>query len=121
MCRFNSRVELTEGTFSELGDRSVEVTQIFSSHISDKGLVSQTKEELSKFNSKETINAIRKWPISLAIEEMEIRTMRRYPYTPLRRANIKTNKQKKTVIIPNADEAGEELNHSDLAGRNAKW
>lgn len=55
-------MEMTDGTICELKDRSIELTQIFSNHISEKGLVSKTttKKELSKFNGKETINSVRK-------------------------------------------------------------
>lgn len=35
--------------------------QIFATHVSDKGLTSSKYEELSKLNSKNTSNPIRKW------------------------------------------------------------
>lgn len=50
---------MTEDRISELEDRLIEFTQIFLNHISDKGIISKIKKELSKFNSKETINLIR--------------------------------------------------------------
>ena len=54
-------MEMIEDTIRELKDRSIELAQIFSNHISDKDLESKTKQEHSKFNSKETTNSIRKW------------------------------------------------------------
>ena len=53
--------------------------------------------------------------ISLAIREMQIKTTRRYYYTPKRMAKIK-----KIVISPNASEDTEKLEHSDIASGDVK-
>ena len=46
---------MTEYGISELEDRTAESTETLSNHISDKGLLSRIKKEISKFNSKEII------------------------------------------------------------------
>ena len=52
---------------------------------------------------------------SLAIREMQFKTMIRYHYIPYRMAKIKR------VITSNAGEDAEKLNDSCVAGGNVKW
>ena len=86
--------------------RELQTQKIFTSHISDKRLVSRIYKELSKLNSKNTSTQIRKWAkdmknqstkyiqmakmhmkrcsTSLAIRDMKIKNSMRYWYTTIR-------------------------------------
>ena len=56
-----------------------------------------------------------RWPLSLAIREMQTKTTVRYLYTPMRLATIEI------VITPNTGENVPKLDYSYIFGDNVKW
>lgn len=53
---------------------------------------------------------------SLVIRKVEIKTIMRYYYTPIRMANVKN-----IWTIPSVDEDTEQLEPSYIVGRNTEW
>ena len=106
--------------------------KIFANHISKKGLVPRIYKESSKLNSKNTNNPVTKWAKdinrhftdeykdgqsahenpSLAIREMQIKTMRYHDTLMGTMENSDNTKCCKHV---------EKLGHSHIAGGNVKW
>jgi hypothetical protein len=96
---------------SKLKRLPIEWEKMFSSYISDKGLITRIHKKLKKLNSPKINEPVKKWATevnqsfskeevqmakkhikkfspSLAIQEMQIRATLRYHLTPVRIANI---------------------------------
>ena len=117
--------------------KPTEWEKIFSTHTSDRALISKIYKELKKLHTKNTKNPINKWAkeldrcfteedmqvinkhmkkcsTSLVIREMQIKTTLRFHLTPIRMAIIKN-----TVIDVGMD-MGEKI-HFYIAGGGANW
>jgi hypothetical protein len=102
----------------QIGEQATEWEKIFASYISNKVLITRMYRELKKLNSQRINDLIRKWAnelnrafskeevqmakkhmkkcsTSLAIQEMEIKSMLRFYLSPVRMASIKNTSNNK--------------------------